>query len=298
VLYNNFLQRYTEAVQQFSVPGSRVITPAEPPLERSWPSAFLVIAAAMFGGGAVGFGHSLLRYTTDRTLRTCGDLQRATGFECLAEINLIKERHWSSLGSNTNDLQQAYCRESAAFSEVVSRVAVYLQAARIRSSGSTIGVAAVEEEGGGSSVAAHVARVLARSGQKTLLIDANWRTPVTSDSSSDSVQESKIFNKIVTVDLGGDFVDVLVIRGKSRITDLLASQAIGAALLRMQSEYTCIVVDFHALERTADVSANISLIDDLVVVANAQHTRSDTLQKALRSLHRDKISVILNKVKG
>jgi MinD-like ATPase involved in chromosome partitioning or flagellar assembly len=88
-----------------------------------------------------------------------------------------------------------------------------------------------------------------------------------------------------------------VFRGSHAITDLNASQAISGALLRVQGEYACVVVDFHSLEKTADVAASISLLNDLIIVTEAQKTPPERLWNALRSLPREKISIILNKVR-
>jgi len=296
VLYNSFLQRYTEAVQQFSLPGARVITPAEPPLDRSWPLAFLVLPLTMVGGAAGGLAYSLLRQVTDQTLRNCRDLQRATGLDCLAEVGLVKQHGWLTIHHEPDDLQSSYVKASAPFGDAIAKAAVYLQATRLNSNGSVIGVTALEEGVGSSSVAAHLARVFAQSGQKTLLLDANWRMPDPYLHTDHSSHGGALYQRSVSVDLGSGVMDILIIRGGSDITDLLASQSIMAALLRMQADYACMVIDFHALERTADVVACLSTLDDLILVAEAGRTSAESLRNALRSLPREKVSLVLNKV--
>jgi Mrp family chromosome partitioning ATPase/capsular polysaccharide biosynthesis protein len=296
-LYNNFLQRYTEAVQQVPFAGARVITQAEPPLERSWPSIFIALALGGLGGAAIGFGRSLWRQVTDRSIQTCGDLQRTTGLDCIAEIRRVKERQWKKTDHKVEDLQEAYLRDSATVSDAMAKAAVYLQSTRMNSSGSLIGITALKEGGGASSIAAHLARTFARSGQKTLLIDANWRAPVPQGGHPDPAQDRSIFHKLVSTSVGAETLDVLVFRGSHAITDLNASQAISGALLRVQGEYACVVVDFHSLDKTADVAASISLLNDLIIVTEAQKTPPERLWNALRSLPREKISIILNKVR-
>ncbi len=179
--------------------------------------------------------------------------------------------------------------------DAVARAAVYLQSTRMNSSGTMIGITAVSDGEGASSIAAHLAKTFAQSGQKTLLIDANWRIPVHHGGDADGAQDRRIFHKLVSVDVGLDTLDVLILRGGYPITDLNASQAIGAALLRVQGEYACVIVDFHALEKTADVAASISLLNDLIIVTEAKKTPPERLWNALRSLPREKVSVVLNK---
>jgi uncharacterized protein involved in exopolysaccharide biosynthesis len=295
-LYNSFLQRYTEAVQQIPFAGARVITQAEPPLERSWPSAFIALALGGLGGAAIGFGRSLWRQVADRSIRTCSDLQRATGLDCVAEIRWVKERQWKRTDHKAGDLQEAYLRNSASMGDAVARAAVYLQSTRMSSNGSLIGITALKEGEGASSIAAHLARTFAQSGQKTLLIDANWRAPVPQGGSPDPAQDRSIFHKLVSINVGSESLDILVFRGSYPITDLNASQAISAALLRVQGEYACVIVDFHPLEKTADVAASISLLNDLIIVTEARKTPPERLWNALRSLPREKVSIILNKI--
>src|SRR5262249_31551094 len=94
-LYNNFLQRaYTEYDPPLS--GARVITPAEPPAERSWPRAILILAFAVVGGAAAGGGHALLRQATDHSLRTVEDVQRSTGLDRVAVVSVIRRRAWKT----------------------------------------------------------------------------------------------------------------------------------------------------------------------------------------------------------
>jgi Mrp family chromosome partitioning ATPase len=294
-IYNSLLQRYTDAVQQVPFTGARIITPAEPPLDRSWPSTFIALALGGLGGAAIGFARSLLREVTDRSIRTCSDLQRSTGLDCIAEIKRIEDRQWKRADGEAGELQRAYLKNSASMSDAVAKAAVYLHSTRMNSNGSLIGITALKEGEGASSVAAHLARTFALSGQKTLLIDANWRATVIHHEDPDQAQDRSIFHQLVSINVGAVNLDVLVLRGRYSITDLNASQAISAALLRVKGEYACVIVDFHSLEKTADVTASISLLNDLIIVAEAKKTPPERLWNALRSLPREKISIILNK---
>ena len=62
-MYDNFLQRYMEAVQQQSFPISeaRLITPATPPRSRSHPKTLTVLVLSAAGGIMIAFGAAVLR---------------------------------------------------------------------------------------------------------------------------------------------------------------------------------------------------------------------------------------------
>lgn len=294
-LYNTFLQRYTEAVQQLTVPGARIINPAEPPLDPSWPSLIITMVLGAFAGAGLGFTHALLRHITDRTLRDNGDLPSEVEGDLLTQIGRVRRREWKLAAFDQNDLQYAYLKAAPNIDEHAARMAVHLLTRRINTQGSTIGIAAIQEGAGASTIAVHLARILARSGLKTLLIDAAWKDSVTFQEASAPLSDARALERIVPVDLEHAILDVLVIRGGFAITDLTASQIIASAIMRKQGEYACIIVDCHGLDRTADVVAGASLLDEVILIAEAGRTTSEDVAAVLRLLPREKVSLVLNK---
>ncbi len=91
-LYDNFLQRYMESVQQQSFPitEARLISEASRPLGKSHPRTFLVLAIAGFGGLALGFGIGMLRDLSDRVFRTGEQVQNLLQTGCVALVPLVK----------------------------------------------------------------------------------------------------------------------------------------------------------------------------------------------------------------
>jgi len=177
-LYTNFLQRaYTDSQQQLSS-GARVITPAEPPMERSWPRAMLVLAIAAACGAAGGIAHALIKQATDPRLMTPEDVQRSTEIN---RITTIPKLSWKTIEQSDQEiLRPAYVKWSPRLYGAMGKVAVRLQARsqrrRRKQQGAVIiGVVAPMEGAGASSVAVNLAKVIAESGQRTLLVDANWR---------------------------------------------------------------------------------------------------------------------------
>jgi uncharacterized protein involved in exopolysaccharide biosynthesis/Mrp family chromosome partitioning ATPase len=297
-LYNSLLQRrYTEFVDQFTLPAARVITPAESPTEPSWPRAILVFAIAIAGGGAGGIGHALLREATDHSLRTVEDVQRSTSLERVTGIAKLKERTWNSRKLRENALQPAYVNTSPKFYATMGKLAARLQGGQNRQSGLIIGVVASTANAGASTVAAHLARVIAESGQKTLLVDANWRKPSTDQALREPNPGRKLAWGLAVINLEPESLMVLLLRPTAPISELSASLSIAATLQQLRAEYECIVVDFHSAEQTADFEANLTAINEAVVVVEARRTSSESLNGFLRLIPGNKVaSVVLNKV--
>lgn len=89
-IYDNFLQRYMEAVQQQSFPitEARVISPASRPLGKSHPKGILTLAIACLGGIVLGFGIGLLRDLSDLVFRSGEQAESLLQTECIALVPL------------------------------------------------------------------------------------------------------------------------------------------------------------------------------------------------------------------
>src|SRR5262249_17602803 len=91
-LYDNFLQRQTETVQQQSWPISdaRPVSPAI--ATKTYPRPAMVWTMAMFLGGVLGVGIAGLREITDRGFRTGEQVRSVLGTECLALVPSLTRR--------------------------------------------------------------------------------------------------------------------------------------------------------------------------------------------------------------
>jgi succinoglycan biosynthesis transport protein ExoP len=90
-IYESFLQRYTEIVQQqsFPVTQARLVTPATIPLSRSSPLIVIVLLASVVAGLATGVLLGLVRELLENALRTHDDVRNATGLDVVAVLPKI-----------------------------------------------------------------------------------------------------------------------------------------------------------------------------------------------------------------
>lgn len=92
-LYDNFLQRYMESVQQQSFPitNARVISAATRPLSPSHPRTLLVLALAGMAGLGFGVGAGAWREFADRVFRTSDQVESLLETDCIALVPAVKE---------------------------------------------------------------------------------------------------------------------------------------------------------------------------------------------------------------
>ena len=90
-LYDSFLQRYMEAIQQQSFPitEARVISAAAPPEHKSSPLTFKVLGIAAAIGLVLSFVTALLRDAIDRVFRTARQVETNLQARCLAVLPLL-----------------------------------------------------------------------------------------------------------------------------------------------------------------------------------------------------------------
>ena len=90
-IYDNFLQRYMEAIQQQSFPitEARVISAAAAPQHKSGPLTFTVLGIACAIGLVLSFGVAVLREAVDRVFRTARQIETNLNAHCLAVLPLL-----------------------------------------------------------------------------------------------------------------------------------------------------------------------------------------------------------------
>lgn len=90
-LYDNFLQRYMESVQQQSSPltESRLITHARPPSAKIWPRPLLIMGLALLGGSIFAAIVGMFRELSDRVFRTTLQVSEHLQSDCIAVIPLV-----------------------------------------------------------------------------------------------------------------------------------------------------------------------------------------------------------------
>ena len=321
-LYDNFLQRYMDAVQQQSFPitEARIISPAARPLGRAKPSTLGVIGAALSSGLLLGFGLALFREMSDRVFRSGTQVETRLQLDCLATLPLVKAARGGALpppteGAGPREIRLApgvwrYAVDApfSGFSEALRGIKIAVDLAAAGKTGIVLGITSSLPGEGKSTIAANFAALLSHAGSRVLLVDADLRNPSLS--------------RVLAPDAGSGLVDVVNGRGRlddllwsdhgSRLSflpagaaaglmhtnELLGGEAIRTVLTEARSRYDYIIVDLSPLAPVVDTRASVHFVDAFLFVVEWGGTKIDVVDHVLKAapeVQDNVLGVVLNK---
>jgi succinoglycan biosynthesis transport protein ExoP len=310
-LYDNFLQRYMESMQQQSFPISeaRVISQASRPLRKSEPKTFLVLAISIFGGAIAGLGLGIIRDLADRVFRNSNQVEAQLNVECIALVPaLTDDQQIGNAGQatlqNPNPLPpRTIPRDTgliwAASEQPFSRFAEALRSIKlaIDLNGAdepckTIGITSSLPNEGKSVLSISLAELIAQTGARVLLIDGDLRnsalterlSPGTKAGIADVIAQTRPLREILWRDpiTNMDFLPGAVQR-LSNSNELLASSATKKLFETLRSQYDYIVLDLSPLAPIVDARATKALVDSYILAVEWGRTRFDVAARALKS---------------
>jgi succinoglycan biosynthesis transport protein ExoP len=320
-LFDTFLQRYTESLQQQSFPISeaRLISPATPPSRSSYPKTFTVLSTAILLGSVLGFGVGWLRDKSDRTFRTRDDVERFLSLECLALIPELtpsigtisrggKPQNTNLDGSAVslfkpdgsrkiirNDRSLIWTPVNAplsVFSESLRSLKLAMDLGSLVKTNSAVGFTSSIPNEGKSTVAAALAQIASLSGARCVLVDCDLRNPTLSRQLAPNagaglievLAEKYSLNEVMWSDhtTNLDFLPVVVRSRLSNTSDILASKAVLQLFEKLRAQYDYVIVDLPPISPIVDVRATSHFIDSYIYLVEWGATRTDVVQFALK----------------
>ena len=189
-LYQTFMQRYQEAIQQQSFPVSeaRVITAATPPANASYPKRSLILALSLVMGGMAGAGFGALREHRDRVFRTAANVRDELGLEFLGMLQDVDAPATAkSAKGEVQDPKQIHVANAlqrysidhplSSFAETLRSAKVAVDLALGDRRPKVVGIISALPNEGKSTVAKNFASLLAHLGARAALIDGDLRNP-------------------------------------------------------------------------------------------------------------------------
>jgi succinoglycan biosynthesis transport protein ExoP len=311
-IYETFLSRFTQSVQQQSFPSTeaRVISFATPGTKSSPKIGLTLILAALSGLG-LGIMAGFAREHMSRQIRTRAQLERLLGTNCLAVIPSFASR-LPALRKKGRDKEAGAFRkisEVAPFSATAEalrhvKVAIDLNPTDRK----VIGIVSALPGEGKTTIAATFAAFIAKSGARTLLIDGDLRNPSISNTLGyrnspgllDLVTNKSSAQELVIHDLKYkfDFLPSSTQIKPSNSSDILTSPAVKQMLKAAANDYDYVLVDLPPVLAVVDVKAAAHLFDAFIMVVEWGSTSTDDIVRAVATsstLSEKLIGTILNK---
>jgi succinoglycan biosynthesis transport protein ExoP len=331
-IYDSFLQRYMEAIQQESFPitESRVISAAAPPSRKSSPETFLVLAMAGALGLMLGFGVAILREAVDRVFRTTRQVEQQLQTNCLAVLPALKnipsavpapeatrpvEGHPEKADtkkkistSSREFLHYVIEQPLSSFAEAFRGIKVAADINLDVKDNKVIGVTSTLPGEGKTTVACNLAYSIAHSGKRVILVDADLRNPTVTRSLAPNANVGLLevlvgnvgLSQATIVDHNSGLV-ILPTVNKSRLlytSEVIGSEAFKRLIEALRKSFDYIIIDLSPLAPIVDVRTTTSFVDCYVYVVEWGRTRINVVQHQLAGapeIHSRLLGVVLNK---
>jgi succinoglycan biosynthesis transport protein ExoP len=338
-LHENFLQRYGESVQQqsFPVADSRIVSRAVPPERKSAPQGRLVMAIGLFAGLLSGLAIAIWRDLSDHTFRTAGQVEAALQTRFMSYVPALNLRRswlawttsllrgqgsadhapkrWRIVRSRSRRRSTrlaALCMASidfpvSRFTEAIRVIKLRLELSSSSRKCQIIGITSALPGEGKSAIAVNLARLLAGSGLRTILVDCDLHNPELSRTFGaphrggllSGLENARSLEEVIWTDAetGLKFLPAGVASRFAQPHGALASDAMCSIFEALRDSYEIVIVDLSALLPLIDVCLTARFVDTYVLVIEWGRTAADVVTHALETVGiRDKlVGVVLNK---
>ncbi|HEY5794011.1 MAG TPA: Wzz/FepE/Etk N-terminal domain-containing protein [Bosea sp. (in: a-proteobacteria)] len=327
VIYDNFLQRYMQTVQQQSFPSveARVAAMANPPTEKSAPRTTLILAMMLAAGAALGTLTAAAREMLDGTVRTGDQLAAAAGTVCLGllpelQVREPKRRRWFDRRIEIEQPDRKFKTDGvlavvgsarfSRFSETIRSVKIAVDLMHPNRNCRIIGISSCLPSEGKSTIAANFAQLAATAGARVLLIDADLRNPRLSLTLShdpalslvEVVADPALFPQAIWEHMDLPQLHFLPGRTGDSVSDsfdVLGGPGLQTLLSAQSTRYDYIVLDFAPIAPVVDVRAALNAIDGMLLVARWGATSTKIIDRTIRAsdnLSEKLIGAVLNRV--
>lgn len=262
----------------------KLVANAQLPAAPSYPKPSRILPIGLLAGLLVGYVLALMKHRSDTRVRSQDDVEKVTSASVLAVIP--QSRGLASTGRQVEN-SDFQTRES------LRKLRTNLQFVDPDNPPRVIVVTSSRMGEGKTSVASNLARVLAASGERVLLVDADLRRPMVGtilDKGNADVGLSQLIAGTVRVE---DVVEAAEQRNMFTITagqippnpsELLGSKRMKSLLAELRKDYF-VILDAPPLLPVTDAALLLPATDGAILVVEADKTRKEQLAQAIRNVN-------------
>jgi capsular exopolysaccharide synthesis family protein len=294
-LYEGFLNRFKQVAEQqdLQIPDARIIAHADTPLRPSFPNTMVFAAIGIVMGFALGFLTALLLEYLDRGLRSLSMVEKAYGISGLGIVPIAATSH--------GQLPTDYVLEKplSVYAESIRSIRAAIHFSNVDQPPKVIMITSSFPGEGKTVFSCSFARLLAKAGTKTLLIDADMRRPrvhslLGLDKSKPDLAmvlaHDAPLSSAIQRDVSG--ADVLIAHTKPpNPQDLLGSHQMEKLLASVRKHYDMIIIDTPPVMAMADATMIAKLADASVYVIRWASTPREVVGEGIRQLTKFNLKV-------
>jgi capsular exopolysaccharide synthesis family protein len=290
-MYEAFLGRLnqTQGQEGIQTPDARIISKAEVPGSPSFPKKALAIGISIPAGLILGLMLAFAAERLDSGFKTTSQLENLLGVPVLSTIPEVASLDKAPF--NAADL--IIDKPMSSFTEAVRGLQLGLTLSNVDKQPKVILVTSSVPGEGKTTLAVSLARMAARSGMKTIIIDGDLRRPniakafggVESEQGLIEVLTGKMpLDTCVSKDPRSDVVVLPCLQTPANPADVLASQAMQQLVENLRKVFDLVIIDSAPILPVNDTKILSRLADAVLFVVRWEKTPRDAAVSALRSL--------------
>ncbi|MDP9127627.1 MAG: polysaccharide biosynthesis tyrosine autokinase [Pseudomonadota bacterium] len=294
-LYEGFLTRFKQVAEQqdLQIADSRIIARAEVPIKPYFPNVYVFLFLGASLGLLLGFLLMVFLEYLDRGLRSLSAAEKLYGVPGLGIVPLAE--------TTEGQLPVDYLLKKplSIYAESIRSIRAAIHFSNVDRPPKTVVVTSSFPGEGKTVFSISLARLLAKSGRKVMLIDADMRRP--------RVHSVLNLNKTkpdLAMVLAGDApladaiqkdvsgADVIIASSKaSNPQDLLNSHQMEKLLATLREKYEMVIIDTPPIMAVADAALISQKVDTTVYVARWSATPREVIGDGLRQLAKFNVKV-------
>jgi capsular exopolysaccharide synthesis family protein len=294
-LYEGFLTRFKQVAEQqdMQIPDSRVIARAESPIKPYFPNLIIFMEVGALLGVTIGFMVALLLEYLDRGIRSLSVAEKRYGVSGLGIVPLAETK--------VGQLPTDYLLEKpmSVYAESIRSIRTAVHFSNVDNPPKVIVITSSFPGEGKTVFSTSLARLLARSGQKIILIDADMRRPriygiLNLDKTKPDLAmllagDTTLANAIQKDKSGAD---VIIANGRTtNPQDLLGSHQMEKLLLELRSKYDMVIIDTPPIMTVTDAALIAQKADATIFVARWSSTAREVVGEGIQRLKKFNIKL-------
>lgn len=295
-IYEAALARYVGLQErgELQPAGAEVISVAVPPEKREFPKLSTIMAIGLIASAMVGTALAAIREHLDNGVRTARQIEETLGVSALGLVPRVK-------GTRAHPHQYLLERPNSAYAEAVKSIFVHAHLSRPNPPPRVVLVTSTVPREGKTTLAVSLAASIARSGQKTIIVDLDLRHPSIARELGRRVDVGLVeyltgqrrLEDIIQQDGRERNLHILPTKvAAGSPTDLLGSPMMRSLIAELRQRYDYVVLDTPPTLGFSDVEIVTQLADAVLFVVQWERTSEDLALHGIEALRKSGAPVV------